>query len=170
MTLLHHALETTHLHVSLDSNANKNGYSCAFDTTCEHTKFRRHSDLDRHYKTKHNLCLEEDKWSCDYKKCIRSTTDPWTRKDHYRDHLRDYHKEDIPKEKGNEDKQWWDDRKINPNYWRCKACLRTVDRQSEGWTCVMCNKECEEARVKARRQLTDAKAKKDLRPKEGTEN
>jgi hypothetical protein len=66
---------------------------CQFPTLCG-KKFKRPADLDRHYRNVHASPEERTKHECDYKRCAGSN-DPFKRKDHYRDHLRDFHKEDI---------------------------------------------------------------------------
>ena len=118
--------------------------------------------LERHYRHVHN---SNDKFfHCDYAKCSRAK-EPFTRKDHYRDHLRDYHKEDLGAAKGEkmaksaEQKKKWQaaqqvwkkERVIWPNQWRCAKCLRKIYVQLEGWNCTVCKLECEQDRQRSRR-------------------
>ena len=55
--------------------------------------FGRRTDAARHVKTQHF-----PKWfDCQFKKCERKGSHGFNRKDHYTEHLRDYHHQDIPK-------------------------------------------------------------------------
>lgn len=124
--------------------------------------FTRPADLERHYRHVHNS--NDQFFHCDYTKCNRAK-DPFTRKDHYRDHLRDYHKEDLGAAKGEkaaktaEQKRKWqaaqqvwkNERVIWPNQWRCAKCLARVYVQLEGWNCIVCKQECEPDRQKSRK-------------------
>ena len=102
---------------------------------------------------------QKQRFPCDYIKCPRST-DFFTRKDHYRDHLKDYHKEDIgsaKKTKNLSDKEWrrterrWrEERQITPNWWRCVKCLLRV---KDSWSCPECKQPCEPKRITARQQM-----------------
>ena len=102
---------------------------------------------------------QKQRFACDYPKCPRST-DPFTRKDHYRDHLKDYHKEDIgsaKKTKSLSEKEWkravrrWrDERQITPNWWRCVKCLVRV---KDSWNCPECKQACESKRITVRQQM-----------------
>ncbi|EHK98473.1 hypothetical protein M7I_5718 [Glarea lozoyensis 74030] len=96
--------------------------------------FARAADLERHYNVVHHASVEEIK--CDYPRCARHT-DAFTRKDHCRDHYKEFHKEDIGSYKGaknNIDKaqwqakqqQWADERQIKPEWWRCPRCLDRI--------------------------------------------
>src|SRR4051812_31455222 len=71
----------------------KGDYRCQFPGSCERS-FGRPADLDRHYENLHVPLEERKRFECDYRRCT-SKTHPFGRKDHYRDHLRDYHKEDL---------------------------------------------------------------------------
>jgi hypothetical protein len=103
----------------------------------------------RHYAHVHSRDQEEIK--CDYHNCTR-TTDPFTRKDHYRDHLRDFHKEDMPRpnkgRKSPNQQIWKDERRISSRWWRCPKCLERRSVRDYGWKC--CGFECEEGRQQAR--------------------
>ncbi|OIW33076.1 hypothetical protein CONLIGDRAFT_640235 [Coniochaeta ligniaria NRRL 30616] len=60
----------------------------------DYTKqFNRAADLDRHMKHVHSKG-EQHYWICDYGPSPQHES-PFHRKDHFRDHLRDFHKEDI---------------------------------------------------------------------------
>ncbi|KAE9366503.1 hypothetical protein N431DRAFT_284563, partial [Stipitochalara longipes BDJ] len=129
------------------------------------TVFSRPADLERHYKNVH--ADDKETLPCDYLNCPRSNMQgsPFTRKDHYRDHLRDYHKEDIgspkaPKYPANNSrnnskwhaaqKKWLAGRRIDPKNWRCGACLGKNDVAQVGWACPSCRRPCEEERIKTR--------------------
>lgn len=143
--------------------------------------FSRPADLERHYKNVHASDEYKDCYKCDYPKCGRSA-DPFTRKDHYRDHLRDYHKEDLgrakvqkPKgskgSKGTKDKkklppderphnqeQWERERVIYPTWWRCTRCLSRMYVEQSGWECPSCKVPCDSDR-KERRQKAQEQSK-----------
>ncbi|KAJ8060829.1 hypothetical protein OCU04_009913 [Sclerotinia nivalis] len=69
------------------------GYSCRFPSGCSKV-FRRSADLQRHYKLVHAHADQKSLYSCGSKR--RATdNDPFTRKDHYRDYLKDFHEEDV---------------------------------------------------------------------------
>lgn len=124
--------------------------------------FSRPADLERHYKNVHEQ--KKDEFLCDYPKCARSK-DPFSRKDHFRDHLRDYHKEDIGYAKINKkdryseqehdklQRQWLEERSIRWHSWRCVRCLVKVDVRNQGWDCPKCKTPCEEDRVTVRQLL-----------------
>lgn len=61
---------------------------------CKQKPFTRVADLDRHYQQVHKPSSEKEQHLCDYRNCPRREV-PFHRKDHYRDHLREYHREDI---------------------------------------------------------------------------
>lgn len=137
-------------------------YPCQFPGGCPRNEepFTRPADLDRHYKHVHAQPNEDECYHCDYPKCQRST-DPFTRKDHFRDHLKDYHKEDIGSAKGEKQthdrkkwlqrqEQWLRERLIHPNWWRCARCLVRVHVAQEEWACPQCKTLCEPERKKAR--------------------
>jgi len=121
--------------------------------------FTRAADLERHYNVVHTLG-EEIK--CDYPRCSRHT-DAFTRKDHCRDHYKEYHKEDIggPNRHIKMDKerwqakreQWEEERQISADWWRCPKCLGRVQIATDGWYCTPCKRDCEEHRKTARLEL-----------------
>lgn len=127
--------------------------------------FGRPADLDRHYQNVHADDDQKRKFYCDFPRCARAH-DPFTRKDHYRDHLKDYHKEDIGSAKGErsktkskdlwqmEQEQWLLERVIFPHYWRCSKCLDRITVSKNGWDCPRCKTTCEGDRIEARRTTT----------------
>jgi len=126
------------------------------------TVFSRPADLDRHYKSIHASNKEE--FRCDYHKCPRAH-DPFGRKDHHRDHLREFHKEDIGSVKREESLRgdnkhkwhkaqriWLAERNISYKHWCCAKCL-FKNYVAQGWECSSCKIPCEEERVKIRQKL-----------------
>jgi hypothetical protein len=105
---------------------------------------------------------QREHYKCDHPRCERAK-DPFTRKDHYRDHMRDFHMEDLGQAKGAKklDRQKWErdqeawlaERRISPNWWRCAKCLSRVYVKEEGWECRKCNAACEAERKAARRRM-----------------
>jgi hypothetical protein len=98
----------------------------------------------------------KDQFPCDYASCQR-TRPPFTRKDHYRDHLRDYHKEDLGCAKGERNtekskwlknqKAWIEERKIMASWWRCHKCLTRIIISKSGWECQDCKATCDKERA-----------------------
>jgi len=117
--------------------------------------FGRSADLLRHYAHVH--AHKQDEILCDYNHCTRAK-DPFTRKDHYRDHLRDYHKEDMPRPDKGKKIPKKEERRINPKWWRCSKCLQRKYIKEHGWKC--CGFECEEERQRARTGM-EAKSEQD---------
>jgi hypothetical protein len=154
-------------------NPQKNKFPCQYPGPCPNRSnvFSRPADLERHYKLVH-APDQKGIFSCDYRKCARSK-DAFTRKDHYRDHLRDYHKEDIgsakmdKKAKNNKEEyaklqqDWLKERNTRPGSWRCGRCLVKVDVRIHGWDCPECKTSCEEDRVKARQLLAMERGKEE---------
>ncbi|OIW29147.1 hypothetical protein CONLIGDRAFT_408171 [Coniochaeta ligniaria NRRL 30616] len=102
-------------------------------------QFNRAADLDRHMKFIH--CKDKVRpWLCSYRRCPRHKT-PFHRADHFRDHLRDQHKEDLLKRGeagGAPDAAWWRGRApgaVYGGHWRCSKCFATVNVEREGWQC-----------------------------------
>ncbi|KAH8685784.1 hypothetical protein BGZ60DRAFT_365646 [Tricladium varicosporioides] len=135
--------------------------------------FGRPADLERHYRQVHAADDQKECWRCDRQNCNRDK-EPFTRKDHFRDHLKDFHKEDIGYCKGEktatssaEKKKWaakqkiWEaERVISVQWWRCAKCLRRVYITEQGWHCKACKRDCELPRREAReakRQYSDTK-------------
>jgi hypothetical protein len=143
----------------------KNEFPCQYPGPCNGKQniFGRPADLERHYKNVH--ADEKDKFPCDYAKCPRSQ-DPFSRKDHYRDHLRDFHKEDIGCAKGEKSsrdkdkrewqkaqKAWLAERVISYKHWRCVRCLVKNYVAEAGWDCSSCKNPCEEDRIRTRQRF-----------------
>ncbi|KAK0720290.1 hypothetical protein B0H67DRAFT_643564 [Lasiosphaeris hirsuta] len=121
---------------------------------CDHKAFARSADLERHNKMVHISKDNKRRYSCDYRKCLRYNQ-PFFRRDHFRDHLRDFHKEDLPRRgaKAGSD-QWWKTRApgaIYDGWWRCNRCLaHRVDTDRDGYVCPGCGDRCEMERQKYR--------------------
>ncbi|KAK0128919.1 hypothetical protein ONS95_000863 [Cadophora gregata] len=119
-------------------------------------RFNIFTDLAHHYKHSHPAHIEDETIPCSYDSCKRSD-DPFTRKDAYRDHLREYHLEDMLKrhKKKNREQEWWASRIVSPVWWRCVRCLGpSIIVQRDGWTCKTCNQECEPERVHIRKSIS----------------
>ncbi|RYP56573.1 hypothetical protein DL771_011752 [Monosporascus sp. 5C6A] len=118
---------------------------------CNSKPFKRKADLDRHYQQVHWDSSIKPSFPCDYTRCTRFTK-PFIRADHYRDHCRDYHREDLfrrsPSKK--ETNEWWADRIIHKKWWRCSKCLQRVYIQQHGFECHNCKTPCEPQRRKYR--------------------
>ncbi|CAP61735.1 uncharacterized protein PODANS_4_3030 [Podospora anserina S mat+] len=130
----------------------KQTYPC-LSPGCSQKAFSRSADLDRHYKQVH---IDEDqriKYHCDYKKCPRHEA-PFGRQDHFRDHLRDFHKEDLLRRSKKEEWEWWESRApraVFNGWWRCNKCLVVrVDVETDGYTCPACGSSCESDRMRVR--------------------
>ncbi|KAK3323786.1 hypothetical protein B0T19DRAFT_463666 [Cercophora scortea] len=124
------------------------GYTCQAPDCSPRRTFKRCADLDRHYQIIHTPGTK-GKWSCDYKKCPRHKS-PFYRLDHFRDHLREYHKEDLPRRGalGARDEAWWSSRSQKAmfrGWWRCNRCLKRVHIDLDGAMCA-CGNECEPER------------------------
>ena len=63
---------------------------------CSAGAFKRLADLQRHYAQVHSGAMVKESYVCDYPRCSRRR-EPFGRRDHFRDHLRDFHCEDICK-------------------------------------------------------------------------
>lgn len=136
-------------------------YPCLYPGTCKSKlkPFRRPADLERHYMCVHADANRVDSLPCDYANCTRSKK-PFTRRDHYRDHLRYSHKEDIGQAKGKRTRQWeanrkrWlEERNVSYEHWRCSRCLVRNCSYQSGWKCWSCQMKCEFERIKARERL-----------------
>lgn len=114
--------------------------------------FSRQADLQRHYDHVHpGPDAGRKGHACDYPKCARQFA-PFRRKDHFRDHLREFHKEDLLRRGGQEPPEWFNDRNINLGVWRCGRCLRRNSLDKRGYTCHKCKVDCEPARVSHRQK------------------
>ncbi|KAK1761778.1 hypothetical protein QBC33DRAFT_582148 [Phialemonium atrogriseum] len=105
---------------------------------CPSKPFSRVADLDRHYKSVHNRDEEKETFFCDYKKCLRHE-EPLNRFDHLRDHLRDFHKEELPKKGTKSASPEGPKDRNGATWWRCYTCLERVKFHRYGSTCPTCN-------------------------------
>ncbi|KAK4175812.1 hypothetical protein QBC36DRAFT_17892 [Triangularia setosa] len=98
---------------------------------------------------------KKTKLFCDYKKCPRHEL-LFFRYDHFRDHLREFHKEDLPRRSKKENDKWWDTRApraVYSGWWRCNRCLmERVQVAVDGYTCPGCGNPCEGERVRKREE------------------
>lgn len=151
-----------------DSYPVKGFHRCMYPGGClgKQTTFSRPADLERHYQNFHGDEDMKKKFYCDFTKCTRHH-DAFTRKDHYRDHLRDFHQEDLGTARGMNSRskkskeeyeriqaQWLQTRKIFPHYWRCSKCLDRITVAKSGWKCARCQTTCETDRIESRRIIT----------------
>jgi hypothetical protein len=109
---------------------------------CTSRAFKRSADLERHYKQVHPVLDEIETFTCDYPRCARNK-EGFRRKDHYRDHLRDYHKEDIGKRdaRAPSTEQSEKSQIARKEWWRCRRCLCRVHTASDGSSCPSCDGE-----------------------------
>ncbi|CAP71664.1 uncharacterized protein PODANS_6_6250 [Podospora anserina S mat+] len=137
---------------NLPGPTTKQTYEC-LAPGCSQKSFSRSADLDRHYKQVHIPEDEKRKYRCDYKKCLRHEA-PFGRLDHLKEHLRDFHKEDLISRPKRQDAQWWESRApraVFNGWWRCNRCLVVrVDIETDGYTCPACGDPCESDRVRVR--------------------
>ncbi|KAK8116232.1 egg shell [Apiospora sp. TS-2023a] len=124
------------------------GHQCLYPQ-CESKPFKRKADLDRHWEHVHLPSDQKVSYYCDYSKCSRHT-EPFHRMDHCRDHLREYHKEDLVRKNGKEDDEWYHNRKVSSKWFRCTKCLHRNQIKDSGWTCPNCNTSCDKRRQKLR--------------------
>ncbi|KAK3401663.1 hypothetical protein B0T20DRAFT_458802 [Sordaria brevicollis] len=117
--------------------------------------FNRAADLKRHRRT-HLSDDEKKKYRCDYKKCLRYQ-EAFVRDDHFRDHLRNFHKEDLTRRNKQDDEDWWLTRAksaVASGWWRCNKCLLTRVRiKQHGWVCPTCSTHCETQRRQFRESM-----------------
>ncbi|TAQ85013.1 hypothetical protein B7494_g6661 [Chlorociboria aeruginascens] len=129
---------------------------------CEHPscwdtkdKFRFHVFLDlvRHYNEAHPSVMPVEAFFCDYLHTCGRSKDPFDRKDSYRDHLREFHQEDLTRRHKNLQRQqsWLATRTFSLQWWRCIKCLRRIFIDKEGWLCKKCNEPCELVRIALRK-------------------
>lgn len=120
---------------------------CCLAPNCQAKPFKRRADLERHYQHKHKR--DKDGYHCDYTKCPRHQ-DPFFRLDHFRDHLRDYHKEPIEKRGVEPPKEFYHTHNVSSRWWRCSRCLRRVVVDERGYDCPDCKTRCPQAGVEFR--------------------
>lgn len=106
---------------------------------------------------------------CDRGNCTRDIRNPLGRLDHLRDHLKDFHKEDLGKPKKKKDvveteemrienlRIWDAARVINPAVWRCAKCLVNNKVKEAGWVCggAGCGRACEVKRRELRLRMAE---------------
>ncbi|KOS23239.1 hypothetical protein ESCO_003478 [Escovopsis weberi] len=124
---------------------------CCLHPGCDAKPFKRRADLDRHYKHKHAPPSLKDAYHCDYPRCGRRR-DPFHRRDHFRDHLRDFHKEDIEKRGVHVKEDWFEGRNTAQTWWRCTKCLKRVSISRHGFECPTCKTACQARRKEARKR------------------
>ena len=131
---------------------------------CTSKPFLRHYDLERHFVTVHKKKTEE--LYCDYERCPHKES---FRKDHCREHYREYHIEDLikrgkPKPKSSKVKrnqkkpETLDEflaariNNINLSWWRCSKCMQRGKVSADGYVCPNpdCKAACEPERVACR--------------------
>ncbi|KAK0648186.1 hypothetical protein B0T16DRAFT_326177 [Cercophora newfieldiana] len=122
---------------------------------CNGKAFPRQADLDRHTRMLHDA---PKTYACDYLKCSRSVNGtPFNRQDHFRDHLRDQHKEDLLRRSVRPDADWWNSRSnraVSNGWWRCSRCLmKRVVIDVDGYSCPGCGNTLELERQKYREKL-----------------
>lgn len=114
----------------------------------------------------HGKLQDKERFFCDYRKCHRNEeayvppphsqptagSGPFHRRDHFRDHLRTFHMEDLPKRGGKEGKAA-EERAVSSSWWRCNKCLRRVKVRHDGFECPNCKSGCETDRMNARKRL-----------------
>lgn len=124
-------------------------FSCLWPA-CNAGPFKRTADLQRHFRNTHASEIQVGNYRCDYPRCARSG-EPFNRRDFFRDHLREYHREDIPKKRGVIDDDWLESRYTPSTWWRCERCLVRIYLSKHGFECPICNTSLDEKR-KRRRQ------------------
>lgn len=79
---------------------------------------------------------------------------PFLRKDHYKAHLRDIHKEALWKRDPKSDCHWLDGKIVDREWYRCAKCLeRVYVKNNPGWKCSNCG-------VALEREVIDALSRK----------
>lgn len=116
---------------------------------CDSKPFKRRADYDRHFKHRHAPDSSKDAYFCDYSKCTRKR-EPFRRRDHFRDHLREFHKEDIEKRGGVIKEEFFEGRYMPAHWWRCPKCLKRIYIDRYGYDCPDCKTSCQTKRQEAR--------------------
>ncbi|PON28153.1 hypothetical protein TGAM01_v202647 [Trichoderma gamsii] len=124
---------------------------CCLHPGCDAKPFKRRADLDRHYKHKHAPASQKEAYHCDYARCGRRR-DPFHRRDHFRDHLRDFHKEDIEKRGVAAKEDWFEGRNASITWWRCTKCLKRIYISRHGYECPTCKTSLQAKRKEIRRR------------------
>lgn len=141
--------------------------------------FARQADLKRHYDHKHSPAENLDQFYCDYKQCLRSEhgyrlalermgqsprekvsgIGPFTRKDHFKAHLREQHQEALPKRDTKNDPRWLSGKIMKAEWWRCVKCLKRVwiqkqrDQMRDEYICCDCGTPCDQEVLNARQKM-----------------
>ncbi|KAI1276315.1 hypothetical protein F5Y07DRAFT_399573 [Xylaria sp. FL0933] len=87
------------------SQAHDGMFFCMFEGCPK--SFRRKADLDRHYQQTHTSADTTGEYPYYWKKGPRSR-DSFHRRDHLREHFRDYHNEDLLRRGSNKEDEEWD--------------------------------------------------------------
>lgn len=126
---------------------------------CTSKPVRRPFDLERHFTTVHGRGRAERHF-CDYQKCKHK--EAFDRKDHCREHYREYHREDLVKNRQRDVALWLEDRNVVASWWRCSKCLKRNQTES-GWKCGGdCKQMCEKSRITARKsKLNEMESKEE---------
>jgi hypothetical protein len=93
--------------------------------------------VDRHCDIYHTPETARETFPGNYAKCTRNAK-PFTRRDHYRDHLCEYHKENIEKRNCKVDDEWLKNRNTTKSLWRCQRCLKRISVKTYGSECPNC--------------------------------
>ncbi|KAI6480927.1 hypothetical protein MCOR18_004960 [Pyricularia oryzae] len=139
--------------------------------------FDRHANLTRHMAKSKKHALAEgsagkpETYNCGFRTCQRAGRDAIPRKDHCREHLRNFHKQDLYKRGEKVEISWLQECLIDKSYWYCNKCLarNSTVGVSSPWSCQRCGTNCEPERVNIRLQLEDQKlatGPRDLSPAE----
>jgi hypothetical protein len=144
------SLNTSYMTPRSDVEVPNTSHICTVPGCESKTSFKRKADLMRHFEQIHQASEQKKQFYCDYSKCDRSQ-DPFGRIDHFRQHYRDFHGEDLPRKSG-ESANWYADKKqsVSKRRWRCVKCLNKVTIEDSGFTCDNCNTPCETQRRQIR--------------------
>ncbi|KAL2071683.1 hypothetical protein VTL71DRAFT_12918 [Oculimacula yallundae] len=160
------------VYLDVDALLQKDSVRCQWPGECarDDIPFTRQADCGRHMRNVHGPPEDRDKFVCTYNPCLNNRhldEHAFSRKDHCRDHYKDYHMEDIGAARGQKEaksekekhawqkkqKAWLAARKISALHWRCAKCLTKVWVNKHGYTCSVCTSQCETDRVTARMNL-----------------
>ncbi|KAK5661692.1 hypothetical protein OQA88_9792 [Cercophora sp. LCS_1] len=128
----------------------KSKFTCD-EPGCRGKPFGRAADLQRHHQNVHLDASKRKQFLCDYRKCPRHKL-AFNRADHFRDHLRDFHREDLVRRSVKPDSEFWRTRSAHAlfgGWWRCGRCFKRVALELNGFTC-QCVITCEPERQKYR--------------------
>lgn len=145
-------LHFQNLHLTQTSEKGNLVHKC-YVPKCTSKPVKRPFDLERHFTTVHGKGNTE-RYFCDYSKCKHK--EAFDRKDHCREHYREYHREDLVKKTHRDVVLWLQDRNVVAGWWRCSKCLKRNQTES-GWKCGGgCNQMCERSRITARNSRVQA--------------